>query len=100
MKSDRRQFLRKISTLGIGTFLAAIFEQNVSEASTTTESDRRIQKNRTARLEIHLVDQDDKPIVNQTIKIKHLRHLFHFGAAYHDDLAPRQPESDIDRLHR
>ena len=100
MKSDRRQFLRKISTLGIGTFLAAIFEQNVGEASTTTESDRRIQKNRTARLEIHLVDQDDKPIVNQTIKIKHLRHLFHFGAAYHDDLILRQQESDIDRLHR
>ncbi|WP_055075087.1 endo-1,4-beta-xylanase [Pseudanabaena sp. 'Roaring Creek'] len=104
MKWNRRQFFRAISTLGISTVLSVIFGQKYSEAenwqATNEESDRRIQKLRTANLEIRLLDHAGQPIANQIVKIEHWRHLFNFGAAYHTNLNFKDNESTSDRLHR
>jgi len=106
MGNKRRQFIKTMSALGISTFLATVFDQKDSESVTRQtmieESDRLIQSSRMAPLEVRLLDRNGSPIANHMIEIKHVRHLFNFGAAYHTDLSHlhTQKENAIDLRHR
>ncbi len=104
MKYNRRQFFRTINAIGISTFLSVFLREKYSEAeswqSTNEEIEQRIQRSRTANLELRLLDVTGKPITNQIVKIEHWRHLFNFGAAYHTNLSFKDNESASDRRHR
>lgn len=71
-----------------------------SSAQPAERLDQLIQKYRTAEMEIQLVNGVGEPIAHVPVEIKHVRHLFQFGCAYHQHLAVRTDETEYDRRFR
>lgn len=73
----------------------------VDEAKLLTETDARIRKHRTGPLTVRVVDKAGKPLANQKVAVKHVRHLFKFGSDQLNRVnPPRAGESDVDKRHR
>ncbi|MEB3309984.1 MAG: endo-1,4-beta-xylanase [Snowella sp.] len=102
MRFARRHFLLKTSALGIGSLLATLWGQIARSTevieNNLSEIDRRIQQIRTAPLTVRLQDSQGNPIASQSLKIKHLRHLFNFGATYQAYLYPANDNESDRRL--
>jgi len=87
----RRSLLQFATGMGLAGLTGDRFSQRVQSA---------IQRHRTAKIELDIVDPSDRPLVNQVIKLEHIGHLFQFGCAYSQHLAPRDQETDYDRRLR
>ncbi len=83
----RRQLWQFVAGLG----LAGFAPEQVQSA---------IERHRTATLELTITDPRDRPLINQKIKLEHTGHLFQFGCAYFQHLAPRPQETDYDQRLR
>ncbi|MCX8156641.1 MAG: endo-1,4-beta-xylanase [Verrucomicrobiae bacterium] len=70
------------------------------EVRLLAETDARIQKARTAPLQIKVVNAQGKPLARTEVKVEHLRHDFYFGAGFDPRLRERPDETEVDRRHR
>lgn len=64
------------------------------------ETEERIRDNRTAPLTIFVKNEQGKPLPGKSVQVKHVRHLFKFGAGFDMRLLPQAEESEADRRHR
>ena len=70
------------------------------EAAILAETDARIIKNRTGTIRVQVLDKNGKPAANTKIRLEHARHIFKFGAAYHQQFpVERAPENEIEQRH-
>ncbi len=101
MSIDRRKLLKFMGLGGFGILLDRLLQPSMAIADDleleTVEAN--IQKNRTAPLEIRVLNAQGQPLPEQKVKVEQ-QHLFKFGAAYHRDLSERANESEIDKRDR
>lgn len=72
----------------------------VDEGRLLAETDARIRKNRAAPLTVRLVDKNGKPLANQTVEVRHVRHLFRFGTQFQPRILPKPNESVVQKRER
>jgi len=83
----RRQLLQFVAGMGLASFTP----EHIQSA---------IRQHRTAPLELTLLDASNRPWAEQVVKVEHTRHLFQFGCAYFQHLAPRDGETAYDQRLR
>jgi endo-1,4-beta-xylanase len=89
-----------VLTTALGPVLAADQSDTVDETQLLAETGSRIQRTRTAPLEVEVTDGEGKPAANRVVNVDHLRHLFDFGAGFDPRIMERSDETDVDRRHR
>ena len=71
----------------------------VDEKALLAETEARIIKNRTAPIILEITDAQGKPIPNQKVDVKHVKHLFYFGAGFERSFL--RPDADeVELRHR
>ena len=70
------------------------------EARLLAETDGRIQRARTAPLQITVLDAQGKPLARTPVQVEHVRHDFYFGAGFDARLVERPDETEVDKRHR
>ncbi len=90
----RRQLMQFVAGMGLAGLTRDWSNRRADQVQSA------IQQHRTARIELEITVPSDRPLINQNITLEHIGHLFQFGCAYAQHLAPREQETDYDQRLR
>ncbi len=72
----------------------------VDEKKLLEETDARIRKHRTGPLTIRVLDAQGRPLTNQRVTVRHLRHGFKFGTLLRSWVVPHEGETPAETRER
>ncbi|MGC8830168.1 MAG: endo-1,4-beta-xylanase [Verrucomicrobiia bacterium] len=73
--------------------------ETIDEKELLAQTESRILKNRTAPLVIEVLDKNGRPANDAKVEVRHLKHLFYFGAGFDRSLLKTNMD-EIDIRHR